>query len=83
MFKKWNFGIFREQILLCWWSSCNTDLSILCFQDINSVVAAVFMIVVSVLALIPETTIYTVLEVSGGSFQFLLQGLIRIQIYLK
>ncbi|KAJ1072882.1 hypothetical protein K5549_012108 [Capra hircus] len=32
---------------------------------INSVVAAVFMIVVSVLALIPETTIYTVL---GGVF---------------
>ncbi|XP_007457395.1 PREDICTED: chemokine-like factor [Lipotes vexillifer] len=32
---------------------------------INSVVTAVFMIVISVLALIPETTTYTVL---GGAF---------------
>ncbi|KAI4558846.1 chemokine-like factor isoform X2 [Ovis aries] len=45
--------------------SVKGHVKLLRLDIINSVVAAVFMIVVSVLALIPETTIYTVL---GGVF---------------
>ncbi|KAI4534294.1 hypothetical protein MG293_015154 [Ovis ammon polii] len=41
--------------------SVKGHVKLLRLDIINSVVAAVFMIVVSVLALIPETTIYTVL----------------------